>query len=280
VPVLAKGKTVTGRCWTYVRDDRPFGGQAPPAAVFFYSRDRSSEHPQQHLASWSGILQADAYSGYGKLYNEERGVPILEASCWAHARRKFFELADIEAAARRKARGRTPPVISPIALQAVQRIDALFEIERGINRLPAEQRLVVRQAQSAPLVVALEAWMREERRKLSRHADLAGGNGLHAEALGLIHPLPRRRQDLPLEQCCRASAEAKVVIEAWRRHYNEVRPHSSIGYLTPAVFAAKLNEQRLVPQQAVALRSSQGFAPRPVATPSLRGQDQEPALSS
>jgi hypothetical protein len=174
VPVLAKGKTVTGRCWTYVRDDRPFGGQAPPAAVFFYSRDRSSEHPQQHLASWSGILQADAYSGYGKLYNEERGVPILEASCWAHARRKFFELADIEAAARRKARGRTPPVISPIALQAVQRIDALFEIERGINRLPAEQRLVVRQAQSAPLVVALEAWMREERRKLSRHADLAG----------------------------------------------------------------------------------------------------------
>ena len=174
VPVLAKGKTVTGRCWTYVRDDRPFGGQAPPAAVFFYSRDRSGEHPQQHLASWSGILQADAYSGYGKLYNEERGAPILEASCWAHARRKFFELADIEAAARRKARGRTPPVISPIALQAVQRIDILFEIERGINRLPAEQRLVVRQAQSAPLVVALEAWMREQRRKLSRHADLAG----------------------------------------------------------------------------------------------------------
>ena len=173
VPVLAKGKTVTGRCWTYVRDDRPFGGQAPPAAVFFYSRDRSGEHPQQHLASWSGILQADAYCGYGKLYNEERGAPILEASCWAHARRKFFELADIEAAARRKARGRTPPVISPIALEAVQRIDALFEIERGINRLPAEQRLVVRQAQSAPLVVALEAWMREQRRKLSRHADLA-----------------------------------------------------------------------------------------------------------
>jgi len=173
VPVLAKGKTVTGRCWTYVRDDRPFGGQAPPAAVFFYSRDRSGEHPQQHLASWSGILQADAYSGYGKLYNEERGAPILEASCWAHARRKFFELADIEAAARRKARGRTPPVISPIALQAVPRIDALFALERRINRLLAEQRLVVRQAQSAPLVVALEAWMREERRKLSRHADLA-----------------------------------------------------------------------------------------------------------
>ena len=72
VPVLAKGKTVTGRCWTYVRDDRPFGGQAPPAAVFFYSRDRAASIPQQHLASWSGILQADAYSGYGKLYDAER----------------------------------------------------------------------------------------------------------------------------------------------------------------------------------------------------------------
>jgi len=174
VPVLAKGKTVTGRCWTYVRDDRPFGGRAPPGAVFFYSRDRSGEHPRQHLATWGGILQADAYGGYGKLYDVDRGLPILEAACWAHARRKFFELADIEAAARRKARGRTPMVISPIALEAVQRIDALFEIERGINKLPTEQRLVVRQAQSAPLVAALEAWMRAERIKLSRHNEIAG----------------------------------------------------------------------------------------------------------
>jgi transposase len=175
VPVLAKGKTVTGRCWTYVRDDRPFGGCAPPAAVFFYSRDRSGEHPRQHLASWSGILQADAYGGYGKLYEAERDpASVLEASCWAHARRKFFELADIEAAARRRARGRAPPLISPMALEAVHRIDALFDIERSINGLPAEQRLAVRQVRSAPLVVVLEAWMREERRKLSRHSDIAG----------------------------------------------------------------------------------------------------------
>jgi transposase len=175
VPVLAKGKTVTARCWTYVRDDRPFGGRAPPAALFFYSRDRSGEHPRQHLAAWSGILQADAYGGYGKLYAVGRGpAPVLEASCWAHGRRKFFELADIEAAARRKAQRRTPSVISPMALEAVQRIDALFDIERTINGLPAEQRLVVRQEKSAPLVVALEAWMREERRKLSRHSDVAG----------------------------------------------------------------------------------------------------------
>jgi transposase len=175
VPVLARGKTVTGRCWTYVRDDRPFGGRAPPAALFFYSRDRSGEHPRQHLASWSGILQADAYGGYGKLYDAERGpAPILEASCWAHARRKFYELADIAAAARRKAQRHAPQTISPIALEAVQRIDALFEIERSINGLPADLRLAARQERSAPLVSALEAWMGEERRKLSRHSDVAG----------------------------------------------------------------------------------------------------------
>lgn len=175
VPVLAKGKTIIGRCWTYVRDDRPFGGQAPPAAVFFYSRDRSGEHPQQHLAGWGGILQADAYSGYGELYDAARRPgPIREAACSAHARRKFFVLADIEAGARRRAQGRKPAILSPIALEAVQRIDALFDIERGINGLPAEQRLAVRQERSAPLVAALEAWMREERRKLSRHSDVAG----------------------------------------------------------------------------------------------------------
>jgi transposase len=175
VPVLAKGKTVTGRCWTYVRDDRPFGGRAPPAAAFFYSRDRSGEHPRQHLSGWNGVLQADAYGGYGKLYKPEREPgSIVEASCWAHARRKFFELADIEAAAHRKAQRRTPQTISPMALEAVQRIDALFDIERSIHGLPDDQRLAVRQQHSATLVAALETWMREERRKLSRHSDVAG----------------------------------------------------------------------------------------------------------
>ena len=125
--------------------------------------------------SWSGILQADAYGGYGKLYDAERGpAPILEASCWAHARRKFYELADIAAAARRKAQRHAPQTISPIALEAVQRIDALSDIERSINGLSPDQWLAVRQEQSAPLVAALEAWMREDRRKLSRHSDVAG----------------------------------------------------------------------------------------------------------
>src|SRR5713226_8160579 len=109
VPVLAKGRTVIGRCWTYVRDDRPFAGRAPPAAMFYYSRDRGGEHPRGHLADWSGLLQADAYGGYGQLYAAERQPgPILEAACWAHSRRPFFVLADIEASARRKAEGKAP----------------------------------------------------------------------------------------------------------------------------------------------------------------------------
>jgi len=174
VPVLAKGKTDTGRCWVYVRDDRPFGGAAPPAAMFYYSRDRAGEHPQAHLATYAGIFQADAYSGYNKLYEPDRKPgPILESACWAHARRPFFAMADLAENARRKAQGQTPGVISPLAMEAVRRIDALFEIERSINGQSAEQRRVIRQELSAPLVADLESWMREQRAKLSGGNDLA-----------------------------------------------------------------------------------------------------------
>jgi transposase len=174
VPVLAKGKTDTGRLWTYVRDDRPFGGPAPPAAMFYYSRDRAGEHPRAHLASYVGLFQADAYGGYGKVYEPDRKPgPILEAACWVHARRPFFVMADLAETARRKAQGRTSAVISPLALEAVRRIDALFEIERTINGQSAAERRTVRQEQSAPLVVDLEAWMREQRAKLSRGNDVA-----------------------------------------------------------------------------------------------------------
>ena len=174
VPVLARGKTITGRIWTYVRDDRPFGGPAPPAAVFYYSRDRTGERPQRHLHTYAGIFQADAYGGYNKLYEQGRqpGL-VLEAACWVHARRRFFVLADLAASARRKAQGKTPAVISPIALEAVRRIDALFDIERQINSQGADQRRAVRQELSAPLVADLESWMREERARLSRHNDVA-----------------------------------------------------------------------------------------------------------
>jgi transposase len=174
VPVLARGKTATGRCWVYVRDDRPFGGRTAPAAMFYYSRDRAGEHPQAHLAGYAGLLQADAYGGYGKVYAPDRKPgPILEAACWVHARRPFFVMADLAENARRKAQGKTSAVISPLALEAVRRIDALFEIERRINGQSADRRRAVRQDRSAPLVADLEAWMRVERAKLSRSNDVA-----------------------------------------------------------------------------------------------------------
>jgi transposase len=174
VPVLAKGKTDTGRCWVYVRDDRPFAGPAPPAAMFYYSRDRGGKHPHAHLAGYTGIFQADAYAGYNKLYEADRKPgPLVEAACWVHARRPFFIMADVTANARRQAQGNTTSVISPLALEAVRRIDALFDIERAINGHSTEQRRAVRQELSAPLVADLESWLREQRRKLSRGNDLA-----------------------------------------------------------------------------------------------------------
>jgi transposase len=166
VPILAKGKTITGRIWTYVRDDRPFGGTAPPAALYYASRDRRGEHPAWHLENFTGILQADAYGGFNALYDPGRQPkPITPALCWSHARRPFFELADIAKNARS---GRSAAAISPIALEAVRRIDALFDIEREINGLTATKRLTVRKERSAPLLADLEAWLRERRVKLSR----------------------------------------------------------------------------------------------------------------
>ncbi len=174
VPVMAKLKTDIARLWVYVRDDRPFAGAGPPAALFHYSRDRRGEHPRAHLASWSGILQADAYGGYGELYRDGR-VPgsVREAGCFAHARRKFFELADVEGAARKRSRGERPGLIYPIALEAVRRLDALFDIERTINGEPAAARLAVRQEISGPLMAELHAWLTDQRVLLSRSHDLA-----------------------------------------------------------------------------------------------------------
>jgi transposase len=158
VPVLAKGKTRVGRLWTYVRDDRPFAGPDPPAAAFFYSRDRGGEHPEQHLARYAGLLQADAYAGFNRLYEANRKPgPIVEAACWAHARRKFFDLARISKA--------------PIAAEAVRRIDVLFAIEREINGLMPQERLRVRQERSRQLIIELQIWLREQRARLSKNND-------------------------------------------------------------------------------------------------------------
>ncbi len=173
VPVLAKGKTDTGRCWVYVRDDRPFGGAGPPAAIFYYSRDRKGEHPQTHLSGYAGILQADAYDGYNKLYLADRKPgPIQEAACWVHARRPFFAMADLEENARRKASGKKEIPLSPIAIEVVRRIDTLFAIERVIKGKSPDERVAVRQASSQPLVDDLKAYMREQAAKLSPRHDL------------------------------------------------------------------------------------------------------------
>jgi hypothetical protein len=171
---MARGKTDTARLWVYVRDDRPFAGTVPPAALFHYSRDRRGEHPRAHLATWSGILQADAYGGYNELYAAGRQPgPVLEAGCFAHARRKFFELADVEGAARKKSRGERTSTIYPIALEAVKKLDALFDIERAINGLGPAERLAVRRKHSAPLMDDLHRWLELQLAKLSRNHDLA-----------------------------------------------------------------------------------------------------------
>ncbi|MBY5660437.1 IS66 family transposase [Rhizobium leguminosarum] len=171
VPILAKGKTDTGRIWTYVRDDRPFGGQSPPAALYYASRDRRQEHPERHLKTFTGILQADAYGGYNPLFKVDRDPgPLTQALCWAHSRRKFFVLADIATSAKR---GKIAAPISPMALEAVKRIDALFDIEREINGLAANQRLERRRRDSLPLVDDLQVWLQTERAKLSRSSPVA-----------------------------------------------------------------------------------------------------------
>lgn len=170
IRVLAKGQCKKATAWAYVRDDRPFGGLDPPAVFFRYSRNRKGEHPTQHLANFTGVLQADAYSGFNPLLGSERTPgPITPALCWAHSRRKFFELADLK----KQARSKKKLVISPMALEAVKRIDVLFDIERAINGRSAEERLKIRKEKSAPLMTELEAWMREERAKLSKHAPVA-----------------------------------------------------------------------------------------------------------
>ena len=136
-----------------------------------YSRDRSGDHSVEHLKTFAGILQADIYAGFNRLYVAGRSPgPVIGGACWAHSRRKFYELADIAASRRR---GKTAPQISPLALEAVQRIDVLFDIERGINGKSAGERLAMRQELSTPVLADLNNWMQAERAKLSRHSSVA-----------------------------------------------------------------------------------------------------------
>lgn len=158
VPVLdpGRGSTKTGRLWCYVRDDRPFAGAAPPAVLYRYSPDRKGEHPRSHLAGFRGILQADGYAGYAGLY--QGGA--TEAACMAHCRRPFFELHASDG--------------SPLALEALQRIAALYAIEDTIRGQPPEVRLRVRQAQSAPLLANMRIWLEQTLPRISGKTQMAG----------------------------------------------------------------------------------------------------------
>lgn len=177
VPLLARGGAKTARLWTYVRDDRPWDGGAPPAALFHFSTDRRKEHPTRHLTGWHGVLQSDVYGGYNDLYLADRSPgPVRSALCWSHARRKFFELADIKAAVFKNGARKGKKVveeISPIALDAVTRIDAIFAVERDITGLSAAARLEIRHQRVAPMVNDLHDWMLAERARMSKHNPVA-----------------------------------------------------------------------------------------------------------
>jgi transposase len=158
VPVLAPGagKTKLGRLWTYVRDDRPAGDVAAPAVWFAYSPDRRGEHPHRHLATFHGTLQADGYAGFNRLYDSGR---IREAACWAHVRRKFFDLHQAHA--------------SPIATEAIGRIAQLYAIENEIRGRPPDERQLVRETRSRPLLTSLHDWFKDSLTKLSRKSETA-----------------------------------------------------------------------------------------------------------
>jgi hypothetical protein len=158
VSVLAPGdgKTKTGRLWTYVRDDRPAGSADAPAVWFAYSPDRKGEHPAEHLKTFQGILQADAFAGFNRLYETGR---IIEAACWAHVRRKFYDLVKADQA--------------PLATEAVERIAALYAVEAGIRGRPPDERQKIRQNKSRPLLDSFEAWLQAAHAKVSRKSETA-----------------------------------------------------------------------------------------------------------
>jgi transposase len=158
VPVLAPGtgKTKTGRLWAYVRDDRPAGDMAAPAVWFAYSPDRQGEHPEKHLQGFHGTLQADGYAGFNHLYEEG---DLQEAFCWAHVRRKFYDLEQAHA--------------SPLAAAALQRIGQLYAIESEIRGRSPDERKQVRQARARPVLDALQVWLEDNDSKLSRKSDTA-----------------------------------------------------------------------------------------------------------
>ena len=201
VPVLApgNGKTKIGRLWTYVRDDRPAGDETPPAVWFAYSPDRRGEHPREHLRNFRGFLQADGYAGFHHLYD---GGQIQEAACWAHVRRKFYELQVAHA--------------SPTAVEAVERIAALYAIENEIRGRPPAQRLEVRNTRARPLLESLHAWLEKTLSQVSRKSEIAAAIRY---ALSRWRALLRYVDDGRLEIDNNAAERALRAVALGRKNY-------------------------------------------------------------
>jgi hypothetical protein len=193
-----RGRTKTGRLWTYVRDDRPAASTDPPAVLFRYAPDRKGERPREHLKSFSGILQADAYAGFGHLYGER----IREAACWAHARRAFYELQQANN--------------SPIAAEALERIGQLYDIESEIRGRPAAARAAIRQARAGPLLESLREWLRHTLSRVSKKSELAKASSY---VLSRWTALTRYRDDGRIEIDNNAAERALRVVALGRKNY-------------------------------------------------------------
>ena len=201
VPVLepGKGRTRTGRLWTYVRDERSAGQTTAPAAWFAYTPDRSGKHPVQHLADFKGTLQADAYAGFNRLYDSG---DVKEAACWAHVRRKFFDIEQAHA--------------SPLAGEALKRIAELYAVEHEIRGRSPDERKAVRQTRSVPLIGGLHEWMQRTLSKVSRKSDIAGAISY---ALGRWPALLRYCDDGLLEIDNNAAERALRAVAIGRKNY-------------------------------------------------------------
>jgi hypothetical protein len=201
VPVLdpGRGTTKTGRLWSYVRDDRPGASSDAPAVLFRYSPDRKGERPQLHLKTFSGILQADGYAGFDQLYAGER---ILEAGCWAHVRRKFYDF--------HAAHG------SPMAAEALTRIGALYAIESEVRNKPSDERRCARQARAGPLLEELKDWLEASLSKLSKKSELAVAIRY---ALTRWVALTRYRDDGRIEIDNNAAERALRAVALGRKNY-------------------------------------------------------------
>lgn len=201
VPVLepGRGKTKTGRLWTYVRDDRPAASADPPAVLFRYSPDRRGERPREHLKGFVGTLQADAYAGFGHLYE---GGRIQEAACWAHARRGFYDIHQANQ--------------SPIAAEALNRIGSLYAIEAEIRGRPPDERATARQARAGPLLESLREWLRHTLTRVSKKSELAKAIGY---VLARWTALTRYCTDGRIEIDNNAAERALRVVALGRKNY-------------------------------------------------------------